>query len=233
MRRRGPVLDAIPTREELVASFLQLWTAERLFETWKEEVEALGIDLSTVIHEVRIVYPRWVGERVRGSDGMSLVEWWPKKEVTERSQEVQRWLDEPHEGYSLPAWLINHFDRKGARYTIEHLIQAGGDVEKIAAVFIAASLFSRMGSARRCYPREEWPPYEVANAMGNWAHTKMQCSWPAMCTDALPIVDEPTGLVLKRMPQFIRFLAAENARSLHMFTPIRVVFVDQPGAAPP
>lgn len=209
-------------RNQIVADFLQYWDSERLFASWVKEVGEFGIDPTKVIHEVRIAHPSWAGKDIRCPGGQPLVEWWPKGSVEGRTLAIREYLTTPGNS-TLPVYLVRCFDLKGPRYTIEHLIGAGGDVEAIAATFLSASLFYRMGSSRRSYPRDEWPHFYAVDEVRKWARERSGSHWDTTCTSTLPHHEDTYGLHIRNVDQLVKFLAAEHARNLHQFTPVRIV----------
>jgi len=214
-------------REQVTEKFLRGWTPKSIFEEWRREVTALGINPQHVVQDLWIGFAPWSGEEVQSSDGMPLVEWWPKAEVQTRRQALQDYMNgikDPSRGF--PAYLVSYVGTKGPRHTIEHLIEAGDDVEKVAAVLIAASLFPRMKASRRTYPREEWPLWEASSKLGDLVTQTMPCHWGHTCTSTLPEHEREDGIVIKEMSAFIRFFAVEHAKVLHQWTPVVIGFND-------
>ncbi|MEW6726850.1 MAG: hypothetical protein AB1327_07820 [Bacillota bacterium] len=132
---------------------------------------------------------------------------------------------------------INPFQlNRGQLITVGYLWRHRESIEKVAAILIAASLFSRLHSSRVPYPRE-WPTYSGVNELYNWAiakwvprnegdvwhysNTYVLPPAPLWCDGSCSYSNES---VIDNLPDFVRHLADEHARVLNKYRPIAVHF---------
>ncbi|MEW6230475.1 MAG: hypothetical protein AB1700_20715, partial [Bacillota bacterium] len=122
-----------------------------------------------------------------------------------------------------------YYTRKGELETLNYLWEHREDTEKVAAILIAASLFSRLGSSRGRYPRDEWPPYHCVGVLSQWAYerwlgTGSASAWSRSCTEVLPAANEDYVYKLDSMLAIVRYLAEEHVLVLSKYKPVSIVF---------
>jgi hypothetical protein len=147
--------------------------------------------------------------------------------VVEIGQRVQVWFERNPDAYYVPDFVMDgrFGEHTGPRATAEHLAEAGSDPNRVAAVLLGASLFTRIESTRKHYPRDEWPPISIAETLREWMRRTHDSRWHASCTSTLPLHYGGCGCVIRSMQGFLEALALEHARALHAFVPVRVEFV--------
>jgi hypothetical protein len=211
-------------REKLASEFLAGWTPERLFRHWLDEAAELGIVPAQLVQTIAIC--RSAGQL--GSDEKR-VEWWPKSNFEQLRRSLEAQAANSQHTETSPALDVEPAQHAtpGARHTIRCLLEADGDPTRSAAVLLAASLFTRIESARARYPRDAWPPFSVAQTLLRWARAKQACQWDSACDASLPSHDSASDLIIGSVQQLVRFLAAEHARVLHRWTPVQIVVADE------
>ena len=203
--------------------FFDLWDWQLIFSTWKNKISEYPISLNPLFKEIIICDPK----NPYGRE--DVLTWQPIKEISEFQLEVQRHFD------SWPGTFgpINKYDaRQGELRTLDYLWEYQGDIEKIAAILINASLFTRLNSSRVSYPRENWPParcvrklYEMALKI--WNSEEEHFLWQHYNTEVLPYLKWDYDYQLNNLHALITYLAEEHALLLLKYYPVVVVFKEK------
>jgi hypothetical protein len=204
-------------RMQLVSTFLQGWSLERLLRHWLDEVSDLGLSLRSLVQTVPI-FARTAAQE-QGEVRERRLEWWPRSSVELLRRSLEERAAEP---------ALSALETSGQSQTVEYLLEAAGDPERTAAVLLSASLFKRIESARTAYPRDAWPHFSIAQTLLRQLRAQYNYRWDATCTATLPAHDVEAGLVITSMEQFVRFLAVEHARVLHRWAPVQIRWAEEP-----
>jgi hypothetical protein len=122
---------------------------------------------------------------------------------------------------------------KGDDVTASYLWAGRQDPELTAALLLEASLFPRMDSSRRTYPRENWPPRKEVRDVRASIHYLIRQrldyfdGWPHQCTEVLPTGNEDCWYKIEDCSGLWRFLAEEHARLYSQFRLLRINFVEE------
>lgn len=203
--------------------FFDLWDWQLIFSTWKNKISDYLISLNPLFKEIIICDPKNPYGREK------VLTWQPIKEISEFQLEVQRHFD------SWPGTIgpINQYNtRQGELRTLDYLWEYQGDIEKVAAILINASLFTRLHSSRGKYPMENWPScwcvqklYEMALAI--WNSENKHFMWQHYNTEVLPYLKWDYDYQLNNLHALITYLAEEHALLLLKYYPVVVVFQDK------
>jgi len=211
---------------DAIDEFLKYWTPERMIRGWRREVAQFGIDPDNVLQTIDLV--------VRPPEGHGyistwpyqyLVRWLPKRQsVNDAREALQARVARMHSLGQLAGWLVD--GSKGEIYTIDHLVRAKGDPNRVAATLLCASLFQRV-EGRRTYREENWPRHVVLQVVLKWARQFHDCEWHSACTTVLP--GPMTTTPVASMDNLIEAFAIEHARTLHRCTPVHFRLVTENG----
>ncbi|WP_160328966.1 hypothetical protein [Syntrophomonas wolfei] len=113
---------------------------------------------------------------------------------------------------------------QGELETLEYLWAYKGEEDKISAILISASLFSRLKSSRRMYPRDHWPPYFCVQELLKWAYSQWNAerqfsTWQHYHTQVLPHINWDHKYKLDDMNALVFYLAEEHAEVFLNYTP--------------
>lgn len=207
-------------RNERINEFVSGWTWERVIRNWRKGLENYTISLNPLFTEICVYDPKYpTGREVELS-------WWPTNLIRELQLDLQRHLDR-HPGTIGP---IHYFEmRQGELETLNYLWRMKDDIGKVAAIFIMASLFTRLYSSRRNYPHEEWPNYFCVEKLYEWAYESCfgyenGYGWYHSCTQVLPIISNDYYYSFKTMGSLIRYLVEEHALLLIKCRPVSINF---------
>lgn len=233
-------------RNQEIREFTEGWSWERVFETWLERLSDFSVSIVPFFTEIQIHDPElpidndihiqsyvpswdmmWIYEKdYFRSNEYPKLSWWQTNSVFTLHKQLQDHLDR-YPGTIGPIHPYNF--RKGEIETLYYLWEYRQEPEKIAAILIAASLFSRLKSRRTTYPDKNWPPKHCVNVLWHWAYDKWSeektnCGWNDLCTEVLP--EENADYVYKfdNMYALVRFLAEEHALLLINYRPITIQF---------
>jgi len=203
--------------------FFDGWDWQQIFRTWKNKICDYPISLEALFKEIIICDPKNPYERE------NILTWQPIKAISEFQLEVQRHFD------NWPGTFgpINQYNtRQGELRTLDYLWEYQGDIEKVAAILINASLFTRLNSSRVSYPRENWPPsrcvrqlYEMALKI--WNSEEEHFLWQHYNTEVLPYLKWDYDYQLNNLHALITYLAEEHALLLLKYYPVVVVFKEK------
>lgn len=207
-------------RKERINEFVSGWTWERVVLNWRDRLEDFSISLNPLFTEICVYDPKFpTGREVELS-------WWPADLIRESQLDLQRHLDR-HPGTIGP---IHYYEiRKGELKTLYYLWGKKDNIEKVAAIFIMASLFTRLYNSRGNYPREEWPHYCCVEELYKWAYErcfgkKKGYGWHYSCTQVLPTISNDHYYSFRTMGSLIRYLAEEHALVLIKYRPVSINF---------
>lgn len=206
-----------------VEEFRGDWNWQRVFFKWKSRLEDFALNPLNLFVEVSVYDPAYPTGRP------SELSWWPAHQIQERQEYVQQhFLEWP--GTRGPIHVDNQ--RKGELDTLPHLYEFRHDAENVAAILIAASLFARLRSSRRDFPRDSWPPFrcvEVLEAMAyhRWQGERPSVPWADTCTIVLPHISQDWDYRLTDLGTLVRYLAEEHAAVFNQCRPVVVNFSAQ------
>jgi len=209
-------------REREMEEFVSGWDWERVYRAWASRIKDFNVVLDPLFLTVNVHDPKYPTGRE------SQVSWWPANEVHELRAECQRHFNKwPGTGSPHPDSV--HLSQ-GELATVNFLWEHCSDPEKVAAILIAGSIFTRLNSRRARYP-ENWPPAQGVRLLAQWAREKWQDDfypWHPSSTDVLPVMSEDYLYKIDAMSGLIRYLAEEHASTLLSYRPIVVEFVAAP-----
>lgn len=222
MKTKAESWEERRTRE--TAEFVDRWTWESVFQTYKMQLQDYHIDLGSVFHTVRMHDPAAPTGRE------SEVTWWPTDSIRVNQINSQRHF-ERFPGTLGPTHSDSNMASAGQRAGIGYLWENKGDPELLAAILIAGSLFPRLESARSRYP-EKWPMRAGVQKLAEiayfrWLGPKQQSAWHYSCTAIWPYKSEDWVYTLDSMFAMVRYLAEEHAALLHCFKPVVIEFGNQ------
>lgn len=215
--------DWLEKMEKEKADFVSGWDWGRVSYTWQARVDDFATKLHPLFTDVILHDPKYpMGPN-------PVLSWWPASRIGETQVDLQRDLDGRGHVFSPHPYQF----RKGELDTLRHLWEYREDANKTAAIFIAASLFSRIYSDHgRSYYPNGWPPIYCAKVLSDWAYDqwigqKGNHIWHSRNTEVLPKMNEDFPHKLNGMYALVRYLAEEHAALLASFRPVRVVFSDK------
>jgi hypothetical protein len=206
-------------RRREVEEFRGDWNWSRVFFRWKSRLEDFAIDPLDLFVKVSVHDPAYPIGRDHE------LSWWPGREIRERQEYVQHhFLQWP--GTHGPIHVDNQ--RKGELDTLRHLYEFRHDAESVAAILIAASLFARLRSSRRDFPRDRWPSFQCVEVLEDmayhrWRGERPYVPWADTCTVVLPFISCDWDYSITSLGTLIRYLAEEHAA---VFSQCRPVIVD-------
>lgn len=196
------------------------WSWERIYACWQRHAAELLSDDHLGFVTVPVHDPKHPTNREPAYC------WWPRAEIKERQLDFQRHLDK-HPGTIVP---VHDFSaRRGEIDTVGYLLAARGNRPAIAAILLAASLFSRTESSRAHYPREYWPPWLHAShvretAVAHCESMGLAANWHFACTDVLPYSSADHYYKLDDVSALIRYLADEHIKLFLQYALVEIVF---------
>lgn len=206
------------------AAFLEHWDWQRVLRHWHDGQGELGVKIQPLLTEIAIWDPKGISKEPR-------ISWWKTNSIRDNQKKVQRhFLHYPGTRGDEHASQIF---RRGETETLHHLWEHRENADDIAAVLIAGSLFSRMGSSRNRYPHEFWPDFVGVQGLAEWAEQHLGgrnrwSGWHYSCTDVLPVLNEDWYFKIDSLAALIRYLADEHANLLRIFRPVIIQFATQP-----
>ncbi|MBV7334628.1 hypothetical protein KFU94_41605 [Chloroflexi bacterium TSY] len=212
-------------RQEKVDKFIHSHNWQTVFALWQKRISNQTISLEPLFTCVPVHDPAMLQDRP------TTFSWWPRKPTHYAKQkEIQRYLDN-FPGTQGPLHWYEH-TRKGEIDTLNYLWSVHDDLEKVAAVLIAASLFTRLRSSRYRYPRDTWPSISCVQVLEIWAYKAWQgndyyAGWHNSCTQVLPELNEDYTCELNSLEDVIYYLADEHTTVLTNFAPVAIEFVPE------
>lgn len=217
---RSRVDWAEEARRREVEEFQGDWNWSQVFFHWKSRLEDFAIDPLDLFVKVSVHDPAYpIGRE-------SELSWWPSSRIRERQEYVQlHFLQWP--GTHGPIHVDNQ--RKGELDTLPHLYKFKDDAEIVAAILIAASLFARLRSSRRDFPRDRWPPFRCVEVLEDMAYRRWQgerfhIPWADTCTVVLPFISHDWDYSITSLGTLTRYLAEEHAAVFCQCRPVIVNF---------
>lgn len=209
-------------RNKEIADFLRGWSWGDVFRTWQNRLSELSVRVQPLFETIQVCDPA----NPRGRE--PALSWWPKDQIRELQKEVQRHLD-CHPGTRGLVHRNELYIRKGELETVGYLWEQREDLEGIAAVLIAASVFSRSGSRREHYPRENWPPVYCVREVERWAYEAWNAraqyvGWHYSCTTVIPRESRDDEYKIDTLGGLIRYIAEEHAALLHRYRPVVIEY---------
>ncbi|MHC1717201.1 MAG: hypothetical protein AB9883_00880 [Acidaminococcaceae bacterium] len=206
-----------------IDEFFDGWDWQQIFRTWKNKICDYPISLEALFKEITIYDPKNPYERE------NILTWQPIKTISEFQLEVQRHFD----NWPGTVGPINQYNaRQGELRTLDYLWEYQSDIEKVAAILINASLFTRLHSSRGKYPMENWPScwcvqklYEMSLAI--WNSENKHFMWQHYNTEVLPYLKWDYDYQLNNLHALISYLAEEHALLLLKYYPVVVVFKEK------
>jgi hypothetical protein len=193
---------------------------------WKSTLEEFGFKPEHLFKQIELV-GSW-----RAEQGEYFVTWIPKTDIVVAQHKLQKGLDENHFQKAVSRverWKLS----KGDIITAGYLWEARENPELTAAILIESSLFARMGGSRGSYPKDNWPPRREVQAARKSIQLFIEHqlpefdSWPALCTDVIPVRCEDWGVKLENTYSLWRTLAEEHARLYCNYQLLKIGFVDK------
>ncbi len=209
-------LDLIDQRNQREATeFFKRWDWERVLYSWRKRLADFSVVPNPIFREIVVHDP--ANPIGRESD----LTWWPVKDIEKLRAEHLDHLERfpgtigPIEPYEM---------RQGERDTLRHLWKVRDDSEKVAAILISASLFSRYESSRKAR-QDNWPPYYVAETLMKWAYAAWSTEsrfggWHYACTGVIPFESSDYVYMIDSADALVRYLAEEHAALLLQYSPV-------------
>jgi hypothetical protein len=213
-------------REKARADFVAHWDWPRVFQHWTRHITEANQVIQPLFSVVEAHDPMHPFGRITRHS------WWPVRDFEKLRQELQYWYFQ-HPGTVGP--IHPHSDqRAGEAASLSILADYNQDVERIAAVLIAGSLFPRMGSRRARYP-DFWPPRHAVEALSEWVCKvlnwhNLEDGWHPSCTSVIPYQSHDYDYQIETMESLVRYLAEEHIGLLLRYRPVVINFINQ---APP
>jgi hypothetical protein len=210
-------------RKKEIENFTANWNWEHVFLAWRYRLKDYMVSLKPLFTEV------WVYDSKYPVGRQNELSWWPEKRIKEFQVNFQRHLDN-YPGTNGP---IHPYEiRQGELNTLHYLWSHKENEEKIAAILINASLFSRLYSSRGQYPNNYWPPHHCVEELYKWAyeiwHGQNEFSaWQHYHTEVLPYMNRDFCYQLNSMDALIRYLADEHALVFLKFKPVTIEFKEK------
>jgi hypothetical protein len=190
-------------------------------------VKQLGIDPANVLQTIDVVanIPDGHGH-ISAWPFQYFVRWVPKSQPIEQVRERLQALVARTRNFNYLATDLGEGFSKGVIYTIEHLVSAKGDPDRVAGTLLGGSLFQRV-EARDSRPDEGWPRKRILRVLLNWARRFHDCEWHWACTMVLP--GPMTTTPVATLDHVVEAFAVEHARLLHRYMPVHVRLVTPNG----
>lgn len=209
-------------RQQQINKFIGDWNWESVFRYWSNRLDDFNITLAPLFQVIRVHDPANPNGR------QSEIVWWRTKSIQSEHMNCQRHFDK-FPGTRGPTHPDSIGYSVGESTTIQYLWENKSDPEIVAAILLAGSLFSRMGSARANYPKENWPPIQVVKiledlACSRWLGSGKYDTWHYSCTTVLPWVSEDYIYKIDSMHALIRYLAEEHAVVFLNYRPVVIEF---------
>ena len=190
---------------------------------WQVRVEQFGIVLNPLFLTVTVHDP---GSPEGREPALS---WWPTQSVSELHQDCQRHFDQ-YPGTRGPVHPFMNTS-KGEIDTLRFMWACRDDVDRLAGVLIAASLFGRV-EGRSVYLDEKWPRIHCLKVLSDWAYQawqqnegqRRQYGWHHACTWVLPNQADDSVYKIDNLAALVRYLAEEHAALLSTHRPVVIEY---------
>ena len=211
--------NPLQRRSRLKTEFSQEWSWYRVFQIWYSEFKKYGMSIQPLFLTIVTHDPE---NPIGRKDDYG---WLPNKEIEKYRIDLQRHFDK-HPGTLGP--IHKYLYLKGEEITLDLLWYYRNDTEKIAAVLMSASLFSRHKSSRGRGHRDNWPDIAYVEALDaliydQW-YTFDLFLWQHYHTEVLPYQEMDYDYNIQDIAGLIRYFAAEHVGMLRKHRPLQVVF---------
>lgn len=201
--------------------FTKGWSWDRFLDDWRERLDDFGVDTHPIFRDVTARDPASSGQREPA------LSWWPNKDFDSLRANIHQHF-ERYPGTVGPVHPQQNM-RRGEIETLEHLWAVKDDADKVAAVLISASLFSRFESGRGPKP-EKWPHWLSVESLQEWAYAcwrehGRRRGWHYACTSVLPYESQDYVYTIDSMDALVRYIAEEHAALLLKYRPVVINFV--------
>jgi hypothetical protein len=237
--------SAVPTPEEQErtrALVVEKWQRERdlqaekfldgdgwpeIYSTWKRRMEDFAAPLDPLFQDVPILDT--TGHHV----GENYPHWWRPDAFERKKGEI---LNQLKLGRVIDPFVGGHYDNhhtKSIWQTVRHLWNAREELEIVAAIMIAGSIFLRTGGRRAGRLPEDWPDHnslDAVNRLANarWDGNEHRDGWMHVMSDPFPAnhnADNHYGV--KSLRGLIEYFAVEHAASLLSFRLVNIRFISR------
>ena len=217
--RRRTYENPLQRWDRLKTEFSLEWSWNRVSQIWHSEIKKYGIPIEPLFLTIETHDPTNPIDR---NDDYS---WCPTDEIEKYRLALQRHFDK-FPGTLGP--IHKYLYLKGEEITLTLLWHYRDDIEKVAAVLISASLFSRHKSSRGRGHRDNWPNPAYVEAFDDLVHNQWHTldlwSWQHYHTEVLPYRELDYNYDIQDIACLIRFFAAEHVGMLREYRPLRIVF---------
>lgn len=192
-----------------------------MFRAWSRRLSDFGVTLDPLFQSISVHDPA----NPHGRE--SALSWWPTESVRALQEDCQRHFDR-WPGTRGPIHLPAYYTRQGEIDTLQHLWQHKDNQEKVAAILLADSLFSRMQSRRARYP-DNWPKFSCVKVLADWAYATWQgpgphTMWHPSCTEVLPATSEDYVYKIDTMDALVQYFTEEHASLLRKHRPVVIEY---------
>ncbi|TYP46775.1 hypothetical protein [Thermosediminibacter litoriperuensis] len=210
-------------RHKEIEKFIDGWNWHTIFITWKSRMRDYPVSLNPLFTEI------WVHDPEYPTGRKNALSWWIANEINELHINFQRHLDR------FPGTIgpINPCNcRQGELMTLNYLWKYKENEEKIAAILISASLFTRLYSSRKQYPQDYWPPYYCVEELFKWAYKTWNdeegfSAWQHYHTEVLPYKNNDYVFKLHDINALVHYLADEHALVFLNYKPVSIEFKEK------
>jgi hypothetical protein len=204
-----------------IEAFMAGYSWEQIYRLWSSRLDDFGVTADPLFKVVELHVPSQADYRQPD------IVWCPRKSFTEEIRKYQDHFDHcpKSQGPTHAATTAS----QGEFQTLKLLHKHRNNPHKVAAIFICASLFTRVESPRRNYP-ETWPKAPCVKALLDAAYAVWREGsegWHHACTQVLPYMSDDYCYGLESLHALIRYLAEEHAAVLLNYTPTELVFVSK------
>jgi hypothetical protein len=203
---------------------------ESVVADWRSRAAQAAVRLDPFFESIRIFHPGHPDGRP------SIATWWRSQSLQKRAANLQRYLARScipelssSERLENPLRDDERPSRKGEMQTLGFLWLCRESPEKLAAVLILASLFSRKESVRTWYP-ELWPPRHCLDPLQLRCRQAMSdvrefWQWENLCTQVIPYVSSDHERRIESMDALLQYLFEEHMTLLQQYRPVVIEFV--------
>ena len=189
---------------------------------WRDRLDDFEVAVDPIFREISVRDPSNPWER------KPALSWWPTKDFEVLRGNIHRHF-ERFPGSKGPVHPDTTNVLKGELETLEHLWCVRDDPNKVAAVLVSASLFSRLESSRKHKP-DTWPHFLSLEKLQGWAYSCWRApgarrSWHYASTSALPFQSHDYVYKIDTMEALVRYLAEEHAALLLKYRPVVINYV--------
>lgn len=207
-------------QQRIINQYLKGWDWNQVYGVWCDQFCRLSVSLDPLFSEIWVYDPDYPKGRER------FLSWCPVDNIYDFQLKLQRHFDK-YPGTHGPTNPYNFLD--GEMQTLEYLWSYKDNMEKIAAILISGSLFSRLRSSRRHFPGDNWPPYICVDQIAKWANEEWNrerhfYSWQHYHTDVLPYTNFDYELNIQNIETLVRYLADEHAKVFENYKPVNIEF---------